>query len=77
MNGQRVKIHFIQQRLMVFDEMLIKLLEAGAKVNAYCYWNDRDWKCTALHLAALSNKTFCVKVLIRNGADENMKGNCK
>ena len=59
------------------DQMLTKLLESGAKVNAYSYWNDRDWKSTALHWAALNNKIFCVKLLIKNGADDNMQGNGK
>ena len=54
--------------------MLTKLLEAGAKVNAYRYSDNREYKSTALHLAALNNNISCVKLLIKNGADENMKG---
>ena len=59
------------------DQMLTKLLEAGAKVNAYSYSDNRKYKYTALHWAALNNMISTVKLLIRNGADENMEGNSK
>ena len=61
------------------DQMLIKLLDAGAKVNAYRYsYNfDRKYKCTALHLAALYNGISAVQILIMNGADEEKYGECK
>ncbi len=58
-----------------YDEMLTKLINFGAKVNAYSYF-DTD-KNTALHWAAFQNKTSCVKILIGNGADQNMHGQCK
>ena len=53
--------------------MLNKLLQAGAKVNAYCYYK-RQYKWTALHFAVLNNNIGCVKLLVRNGADENIQG---
>ena len=60
------------------DELLTQLLEAGAKVNAYCYHSkNRKWKSTALHWAAFYNKISCVKILIKNGADQNMHGERK
>ena len=59
------------------DEMLTKLLDAGAKVNAYSYSDDRKCQRTALHLASLNNRNSCVKLLMRNGADANMQGKSK
>lgn len=55
-----------------FDSFLVQLINWGVKVNS-CWVHDGD-KSTALHWAVDGNKISTVKILIQNGADQNMKG---
>ena len=68
-------LHHAAQR--GYYKELTKLLKAGAKVNAYSYTDDRKRKSTALLRAAFQKRMSCIKILIKNGADQNMHGQCK